>query len=418
MKLLLVLIACAMVGEVNVIGRLTATELILALCAFIALVRGERTSGHVRQFYLFAALWVSGAVVSDLYNGSPFDDIARGWSKIAFFVLNFTALRWLVGTDRGRIVTFVYALMIVGALRLALGIVDENLGRQVLGNGWKFGYGQLFSATSLLASAWFLRSAWSRPLAIAAPLGAAAVALLMNARNLMGLTALAGLAGAFTAGRRRSLSVPHLVALGAAAALAGVLIINVYKYTAREGLLGFEAQDKYLQQTQGNLNLLQAGRGESLASTQAIIDSPIFGHGSWARDITYAMLMMDRLEAAGMDVIRGDQVDDLIPTHSHLLGAWVEHGILGAAFWCWAFWVTVKGVLAAVRCPTPLTGFITFIGFSLLWDILFSPFGLERRVITAAWLYLMILVAEQPAVAVQPAPARPPVRLKSSGVLP
>ena len=40
-------------------------------------------------------------------------------------------------------------------------------------------------------------------------------------------------------------------------------------------------------QTSGDLNLLQSGRIESLVSMRAISNSPILGHGSWARDVTY-----------------------------------------------------------------------------------------------------------------------------------
>lgn len=391
----LAMIALALVGEFNAVGRLTAAEALLAPCAVIAMMMRPRDVPGVRQFYLFALLWWLGAFASDFYNDSVFEDYVRGWAKIGFFVLNFTALRWLIGNDRGRIVFFVYMLAIAAALRLALGLVSDELADEMLGNAWKFGYGQLFSMTTLLISALLLNFAWSRPLGIAAPFGAAAVALLLNARNLTGLTALAGLMAALTAGRRRPLSLAHLIGIGAAALVAGLLVINVYQYAAGEGLLGREAQDKYLNQTEGDLNFLLAGRTESLASTQAIMDAPLLGHGSWARDIKYVMLMLNRMAEAGVE-IRGQIRSDQIPSHSHLLGAWVEHGVLGALFWMWALYVTIRGLLGALQRPGPLTGFAAFIGLSLLWDILFSPFGLDRRVITAAWLYCMILFGEKP----------------------
>lgn len=299
----------------------------------------------------------------------------------------------MIGTSRERAIFFVFALAVASALRLALGWSGDELGGEVFGTGWKFGYGQLTTLTSLLASAWLIKSGKSRLAAITLPFLSAALALLLNARNLTGLTVLAGLAGALTAGRRRPLSSRHILAIGVTTALAGVVVVNIYQYTASEGLLGEDAQSKYQQQFQGNLNILQAGRSESLASTQAIIDSPIIGHGSWAHGMDYVMLRLSKLEEAGVDVIW--QIDsDLIPSHSHLLGAWVEHGLLGAAFWAWAMFIAAKGVLGAIQRPGPLTGFVVFIGLSLLWDIPFSPFGLERRTVTAAWLYLMIIYAE------------------------
>ncbi|TPQ49416.1 hypothetical protein C2U72_18620 [Prosthecomicrobium hirschii] len=397
MMLALSFIALAMIGEVNIVGRLTGAEVILALCACIALVRCPRSSGEIARFYTFASLWLLAAVMADIYNESEFNDFSRGWAKIGFLIVNFTALRWLIGKDRDRAVALVFLLSIAMAARLALGVagdVDNNLGEDVFGNAWKFGYGTLVSMSALLVSAWLLHSSWSRPVAVSIPFGAAAVALLLNARNLTGITALAALTSLLTAGRRRTLTLPHLLAIGATAALAGLLIVNAYQYAASEGLLGHDAQDKYRAQGEADVGLLVGGRSELLASVPAIIDSPLLGHGSWARDIKYALLYLTEREKAGLAVT--GLISDLIPTHSHLLGAWVEHGFLGAVFWIWALFVTGKGLITAIQKPTPLTGFIVFIGIGLLWDIPFSPFGLERRVLVPAMLYLMILVAEQP----------------------
>ncbi|KPL51893.1 hypothetical protein ABB55_06340 [Prosthecomicrobium hirschii] len=405
MKLFLAFAALAMVAELNIIGRLTGTEIILGGCAVVALTRCLRPSGDVLHFYFFAVLWFLAAIASDLYNGSAFDDLSRGWAKIGIMAMNFTALRWLIGNDLGRAIFLIYFLMIAKAARLAYGWDGDELGQDVFGGAWKMGYGQLVSATALLASAWLLRSAWSRPLAVALPFGAAAMALLMNARNLIGITALAGLMSVLTAGRRRPLAVPHLVAIGVTSVLAGMLVINIYHYTAREGLLGREAQDKYFSQAETDVGLVLGGRSESLASIPAIMDSPVLGHGSWARDIDYVLLYMAERERLGLK--SSPIISDLIPSHSHLLGAWVEHGMFGAAFWVWALFVTGKGLLAAVRKPSPLTGFVAFIGISLLWDIPFSPFGLTGRVMEAAALYLMILMARrQLPVVIVPAAVR------------
>ncbi|MBP2550528.1 hypothetical protein J2858_003468 [Neorhizobium galegae] len=406
MRLLLVLIALAMIVEFSSGGRLTGAELLMIPFAIKALAQGKSDLPSIRHFYILAGLWFIGAISSDLINQSTFEDAVRGQAKIIFFVLNVTALRSLVGTDRSRAVLLIFALAVASSLRLALGLNGDELAEDPLGNAWKFGYGQLFSMASLLVSAYALRSVWLRPFSSLPPFAAAFIALMLNARNLTGLTALAGLVVAFIGGRRRPLSTPYLLTILAAALVVGMTVVNLYKYTASEGLLGREAQDKYIAQNEGKLNFLLAGRTESLASTQAIIDAPIFGHGSWAHDIDYVFLMLSRMEEAGLQVNWMNVQSDLIPTHSHLLGAWVEHGILGATFWFWALYITIKGILAAVRRPDPLAGFVVFIGISLLWDIPFSPFGLERRMVTAVWLYLMILYADRGKAT---APASPKV---------
>lgn len=386
-----------MVVELNVIGRLLLSELLLAVALpFMTLVAGNKRIGPIgRQFYLFAALWFLGALVTDFIRQTPFEDLARGWSKIFFFVLNFTSIYLLVNGKRQRIVGFICLAFVASAIRLRMNIDDAGIGDEVFGAGWKFGYGQLVAAASFSLSAILVANPITRLAGLSLPFVDAAINLALNARNMFGLTVLSGLVFALTAGRRRALSPTFLAIIGISGVVAIWATVSVYGYAASSGLMGVEAKEKYDFQTSGGLGVLLGGRSEAIASTQAIIDSPIVGHGSWARDIHYVELMVTRLEQAGYDMSRGDPfVDDLIPSHSHLFGAWVEAGILGAAFWLWAGWVTIRGLQAAIIQPTPWTGFIVFIGLSLLWDILFSPFGLERRVVTPAWIVLMISIVE------------------------
>jgi hypothetical protein len=286
-------------------------------------------------------------------------------------------------------------LYIAAAIRLRIDIDGSGLGSDFLGTGWKFGYGQLVTAAIFLVSAALVSSRVTKLAGRLLPFLTAAFTLSQNARNLFGLTVLSALAFAFSAGRRRAQSPAIFALICVGGLVAGWAATSAYSYAADSGLMGIEAKQKYDVQTSGDLGVILGGRTELLSSTQAIADSPIIGHGSWARDIRYVEEMVTRLERAGY-LIEGDPfADDLIPSHSHLLGAWVEAGVLGAAFWVWAGWVAVRGLWAAITRPTPLTGFIVFVGLSLLWDILFSPFGLERRVITPAWLVLMMIVATE-----------------------
>jgi hypothetical protein len=395
----LIVAALALPIEFNLIGRLTLSEVLLA--AALPFVIRRASSGAVgplaRQFYIFAGLWLLGAVATDVIRQTPFEDYSRGWAKIAFTVINFTSILLIVDRKIERVVMFIFVLMVSEAIKLRLDFDGSGLGAEIFGSAWKFGYGQLLAAASFLLSAVLISSPYTRLFGIGLPFVDAALNILLNARNLFGVTALSALVLALTAGRRRALSPAFIAAVGIAGVAAAWSLVSAYSYAASAGFLGVEAKEKYDTQASGNLGVLLGGREESLASTQAIFDSPIIGHGSWARDIHYVELMMTRLEQAGYEVKENPEFleDDTIPSHSHLFGAWVEAGVLGAAFWTWALWVALRGVFAATARPTPMSGFIVFIGFSLLWDILFSPFGLDRLVVTPAWLVLMMLVAEK-----------------------
>jgi hypothetical protein len=390
----LVLCAAAIIADVALVGRLTFAEMLLVAALPLLAFGSRRPTPLVQQFYIFSALWFLGAVVTDLVRQTPIDDVFRGWSKILFFMLNFTSIRLLVDGKRQRTLIFIFALLVAGVIRLRVQPDTSELGADIFGSGWKFGYGQLVAGASFLVAAAMLSNPMTRMFGMALPFVDALLNLALLARNLFGLTALSALIFAMTFGRRRRNSPVYLMTIIAAVVALGWGSLSIYAYAAKSGFLGLDAQNKYELQTSGTLGLLLGGRGESLASTQAIIDSPILGHGSWARDVTYVELLVTRMEEAGYE-IQGDPFsEDLIPSHSHLLGAWVEAGILGAVFWTWAAWVAARGIYAVVTRPTPLSGFIIFIGLSLLWDIFFSPFGLERRVITPAWILLMILVTE------------------------
>lgn len=398
---MLVLVALGMGVEIGLVGRLFLSEIFLAAALPFALYfrtanRFDREWSLTTQFYILAGLWFLGAVVTDAVRETPFEDLARGWSKILFLILNFASILLLVDGSRQRAVSLVVLLSAASAVRLRMGL---NLyvpdAESVFGNPWKFGYGQLAAEGAFLLSAILISYPLTRLAGLSLPFVDASINLALNARNLFGLTALSALVVAFLRSRRRALSPAFLAAMAIVAAAAASGLVFAYSYVASSGMIGLEAKDKYEAQSSGGLGILLGGRTESIASTQAILDSPILGHGSWARDVQYVALMANRMEEAGYDAASGDPLaDDLIPTHSHLLGAWVESGVLGAIFWLWVGWATIRGLHAAVSRPTPMTGFIVFIGLSLLWDIFFSPFSSERRVIVPAWLILMILTAE------------------------
>ena len=109
---------------------------------------------------MFAALWFLGALVTDFIRQTPFEDLARGWSKIFFFVLNFTSIYLLVNGKRQRIVGFICLAFVASAIRLRMNIDDAGIGDEVFGAGWKFGYGQLVAAASFPS----LQFSWQIPL--------------------------------------------------------------------------------------------------------------------------------------------------------------------------------------------------------------------------------------------------------------
>jgi hypothetical protein len=180
------------------------------------------------------------------------------------------------------------------------------------------------------------------------------------------------------------------VVLGSIATLFGAWAITAgYSYAATEGWLGEQARQTYLSQSAGEGGILLGGRSDVIAAAAAIIDSPVVGHGSWARDPKYAALEADRRAAMGYRYTGSLKDQDLIPSHSHLLGAWVEAGVMGAVFWAWILGLTVKS-LARASGTEPLFPFIVFVAFLLIWNVFFSPYGAEMRFLNTYSIYAVI----------------------------
>jgi len=172
-------------------------------------------------------------------------------------------------------------------------------------------------------------------------------------------------------------------------AAVGVGVFQMYNYAARSGLLGDDAQEKYRTQAYGEYGVLLGGRSEVLVSSRAILDSPFLGHGSWAKDYQYSSLLDELRQQAGYSTgIEDDK--GLIPTHSHLLGAWVEAGLLGAIFWVWILSLPVRVLMKPHGILDYLTPLMAFVAFLLIWDILFSPYGAERRFVTPYYIVVML----------------------------
>ena len=385
-----------LVLQINAVGQLYVSELAL-LAALPFLIYEARVTDGRRVPHLpiiLGLIWLFVQVETDLYRGSTLVDYSRGWSKIAFTLTNFIALYLLLGASPRRFRLFAWGL-VVGLLAQFYFRPDAY----ALLDPWKFGLAPpLTLAVVLLAS---------RPRVYSLPLVAPALIVSMAIVNLAqgfrSLAAICFVASGFSFvsayGHRRAhrLGVPSPVktlVLCACCVVAALGFMKVYEHAAHDGLLGSAAQVKYEQQVSG-LGLILGGRPEMIASLTAIRDSPIIGHGSWARDPKYVLLLNAELEKYGLrpyDFQSGSStaLSDLIPEHSHLLGAWVEAGFFGTLFWFWALGLAIAVLSRLYLLRDRMTPLVAYLGLLLVWDILFSPFGAERRLLIPYYLIVLL----------------------------
>ncbi len=382
--------------EFELVGRIFASELILtALLPFLVWRRGSWLRRPLpRTFLVLAGLWLAGQITTDLVRESDFADYSRGWAKIAFTISNFCSLYLLLYGNRRRFLLFAVGIVVGSALRLAQPVyIDMSYALT-----WKFLLGTTATLGLVLLSQ-------TRPLAnlrfmpALAMLALGFYSLILGSRSLAGVTMLASVFLVVSRGTRyrapagRGATVREALVVSVAGLGLAAAVLALYGFAATAGYLGEQAHALYQTQGLGDFGVLLGGRPEFYAAIRAVLDSPILGHGSWARNSEYALDIMD-LSRFGYDTYMREDLE-LIPTHSHLMGAWVESGILGAVFWGWVLVLLARVLLSLHRLGEPLGPMIAFFALLLAWDIPFSPFGAERRFLNPYYIVTFMFAWDQ-----------------------
>ena len=376
--------------EFKMVGRLFLTEIIL-ICLLPILLFSNRTlltSPLPKMMMLLLSVWLAEQIATDLIRQTPFVDFIRGWAKIAITIINFSALYILTFGKRRRIVLFTIGLALGGILCYYF-----NPHIYAADYPWKFGVGEsltwlvIISVCGVKARWFFLR--------ISIISFAIAVNLYLGFRSYAGICFLTATYVFFQwlwvlkDAKKINLSLRNLVVIGLVFFAVSFIFLKTYGHMARQGMLGQNARQKYEQQAGGELGLLIGGRSEILVSFRAIMDSPIIGHGSWAKDYRYVNELIYLKRILGYYPGQSNELG-LIPTHSHLFGAWVEAGILGAVFWIWVLSLPIRGMVMLIGVKESLTPLFVFFGFLLIWHVLFSPFGAELRFIIPYCIVVMM----------------------------
>jgi O-antigen ligase len=350
---------------------------------FVVIEKGRELRRRDPQRLLgFGLLWLLSQVVTDVVRDSAPEDFLRGWAKIGFTLVNFAALYLLLENDR--------RLLLFGAGLAGGQLVKYFVNPGVLAHAdpWKFGLSYPVTLFLVLASVFLSNRGWPL-LGGSLTLAASILNLSFNFRSLALICFLAWvptfLIDRF---RKRQLRSGHVVVLALGVAAALLVFSRVYVVAANAGLMGDDARQKYDEQSAGDLGLLLGGRNESLASLRAVWDSPIIGHGSWAKDPFYANLLYEQVALHGY-INSGQLESDLIPTHSHIIGAWVEAGIMGGLFWFAVLLVVLRSLWSCLKSRSKSAVLVLFCGISLLWDIPFSPYGSNG---TFAETYSIVIV--------------------------
>lgn len=376
-------------------GQLYISELLLAVYFVLAPNKSRLLAEPFpKRFLLLGVLWLLSQILSDIFNETPFNNLVRGWASIVFFLVDFAAVYLMTKTRMVRIKALILGLALGRIFWFLVAPTDFALYEP-----WKWALG---GAVTLLLLLYLGRK--KPTTALLATIGLGVIHMYENTRSLGGILMLSGiitylgrqnwfqsrLRGRLTAGRQ---------ALLVAVAVGGLVsVLAIYQWAAESGYLPETTTQKY-QMTKstklGMLGLIIGGRIEILASTQAVFDAPILGHGSWAEGREYAQILLSSNEILGtnrdyIQLEQGVDESDLIPAHSYLMQAWVWSGILGAVFWFGILQFLFKSFPAILRSEHSLQPIAVYFLVSIAWNVLFSPFGSAVRVSLAIQLITIL----------------------------
>lgn len=374
-------------------GQLYISDLFCLFVVAFCLLSGQFgrifvTLGNVGNILIVCALaWFVQQVATDLIRQTEFDNLIRGWSKIIILISCLISVTAITKLKMERLVICICGFAVGKIIETA--VFPNEFTR---GLPWKFGYSVPVTILVISYICYFHKNHRLIMLPLAF-LTLGAINIVMNYRSMFLFCLISAaacffsdLGRVFLAKRKATASLYMPLVVVAVAVTAFSAKIG-YEYAAGSGVLGVDAQQKYYAQSSGDLNILQAGRNESLVSTVAIKNSPIVGYGSWAKNHDYAVMQIELLRQKHIEAQYLDDGNaEFIPTHSYILGAWVEAGIVGALFWAVAFAVTLGAAFATVEAGGTFVGLLLFLFINLLWNIPFSPFGADTRLSAAITL--------------------------------
>lgn len=391
--------------NMHIIGSVQVIEMLLppTLLLLFAVHTRERLNPIQARVILLMLLWLANQILTDMYRGTAFVDWVRGDAGIVFFGVNLVSLMLLLQKNERRKAIFIAAFALSMLLQTKIQPSDQSWD-----DPWKFGYGWGATILTVLVSCYFFHrrqfvTAW---IFVAGIIG---VHLVENYRSMvLILLVMAALVMPIVPDQIGRLKIlpragnsARVYVLAAFAMAAGGAAIGLVHFATSHGLISAGQEAKNRTELHSSLGPLLSGRPEILVSSRAVLESPILGHGSWAKGYKYIEMLSDIEERNGIHTALGYTEETslgYIPTHSHLMGAWVSAGILGGVFWMYVLSLSVKGLMRVSVLRPPLAPVYALFLVEFIWSILFSPFGGSQRIESALVIVILFDLLDQPAV--------------------
>lgn len=384
--------------QVHLIGYIGLSELVVVFVApliFVNNYAAMKRDGMMPIMNL-AVMAIVGCVLSSLINGSGFACFIRGFAQtyttwaalvVGYYLLkgNLMSYRWFV---LGGFLSGILSIYIMQGASATMGGVDRTGEEAVeaVKTGVLFWKNRIFPVINLPVSMFYLQCPYLY--SVIAPMVYAGLSLLFSEGSGRGsfvvsmmsciLILLGGRKGRWLIKIKRNI---WLILVIGVIALGGIKF--AYSWAAETGRLGEKAVRKYRDQTQRGtdiLSILISGRTDFFVGLYACLQKPIVGHGPWPQDTEgYRVYFLTKYgteeEIKNAIEFSLRYSERTIPAHSHLVGYWLEYGILGLPFWLYVLWLMFRYFRQDVDIVPGLYGLLALGIPGVIWGILFSPYS-------------------------------------------
>lgn len=363
--------------KIRIIGIFSAAEIIL-ISMFVLRFNGNlKLNVYVKRLWWFAVAWLAGAIVSNIYNDVNRLEFIKGVFFLIILIVIIPPIYRLLFDKPERLVLFFLGYGF-GQILAPYTTNDEELAEALSSDVYVY-YGILAVVSGV---AYYLYFKGYKTISLILRYGIAVYGLFNMARNPF-MTSTIAMLLLFVIRRESKKSLleamadfKHRIPVYFIFAFVAIYLAdNIYEPLAANGTLGEEAQYKYFKQRYSGGNALEGGRVETFMGIELIKRNPIWGYGSYARDTNDTFHAQYAVEHDLEYIWTGDS-ERLLPGHSHIVGSWVQNGIMGGVFWLYVLfmcWRIFKS--GCILCEQRILCLLMFQSCAFLWDLLFSPFG-------------------------------------------
>ncbi len=294
----------------NVIGDLYSTEIAIFISATVILIFKKQPlqiDGMLFfKYLLFGFLLLVGYMISDLIGQTPANMYIRGWGRVALLLTDLIAMTVIFGVQRNAIIWF-FLGMAIGNISILL--ITGHLNMSTFKFYWSIPVIQIICCVIPLFSI--------RLTALALILTGLAY-ILFDFRSAGAIAIIIG--AMLLLNSRKNFSQIKILPVLIIGGLAAFAIKTTLEITSDK------LENRRSTSSVSRFAAIKIG-------TQAIIDSPLIGSGSWGNNTEkYARQLYeetrDEMRKLGQPVQKGK----IFVSHSQIIQSWMEGGLLAASF--------------------------------------------------------------------------------------